>query len=284
MFDDKSTLNLKDQNITDDDFAKLVGEIEEPEKITAIDLSWNNISDVSPIAAFTNLQELNLLNNLDITDITPLERLTNLLVLDLTGTDVENASALSGMVGLRTLKIDDTNIKDISVLENLPKLEEINASCPYESLLPLTKLPNLKKLRVDSVKDFSDLSVIGRIEPLEDLCLFQLMAKDISPLSNLENLSRLDLSSFWGGDFTPLSKLSHLKELKLNWTTNLELSSLIKCAGLEMLSLRDAYVNFESLSGLTQIRRLDLTDVHRIGEGDIENLISKLPQCEIIFE
>ena len=81
-----------------------------------LDLSYNEITDLSPLADLTNLEDLDLSSN-EITDLSPLARLTNLKCLNLDETGPfwrsvhdkpfwDNLKVLKGLTKLRTLRID----------------------------------------------------------------------------------------------------------------------------------------------------------------------------------
>jgi hypothetical protein len=91
---------------------------------TRIDLSWENISDISALSGFTKLTRLDLSYN-NITDISALEGLTGLTSLDLWNNDISDISALSGLTNLTYLDLDSNNISDITALEGLAKLKTL---------------------------------------------------------------------------------------------------------------------------------------------------------------
>ena len=62
----ENKLDLGDQKITDVDLRRIVCEIENPEKITAFDLSFNELTDISPIQTLSPFMELVDLEELDV--------------------------------------------------------------------------------------------------------------------------------------------------------------------------------------------------------------------------
>ena len=79
------------------------------------------ISDLSPLARFTELRTLSLEGN-NISDISPLTELTKLSQLSLSNNNISDISPLAGLTGLSDLFLEGNNISDISPLTELTKL------------------------------------------------------------------------------------------------------------------------------------------------------------------
>ncbi|WP_404347995.1 leucine-rich repeat domain-containing protein [Sutcliffiella horikoshii] len=88
-----------------------------------LDVSGNEIKDLSPLAGMESLYSLNLSDNL-ITDISALKDLY-ISYLDLSVNPISDISDLSGLPDLETLYLHHTNITDISVLLELDYLWEV---------------------------------------------------------------------------------------------------------------------------------------------------------------
>ena len=97
-------------------------------ELTNLNLSDNQISDITPLGHFTSLVNLYLSRN-QISDITPLGTLTNLQW---------------------NLWIDGNQISDLTPLETLTKLTTL-AICynPYTNISPIATLENLTRLYID---------------------------------------------------------------------------------------------------------------------------------------
>lgn len=108
-------------------------------KITYLDGAGSNISDISSLSAFTNLQHLELQsNNLDESKLSPLQKLTNLTYLNLEANLIKQVSALKGLTNLTYLNVSDNQITDFSPLKGLIRLSTLyisgNATQDYSSL------------------------------------------------------------------------------------------------------------------------------------------------------
>ena len=76
------------------------------------------------MSGLTELTELDLSDN-DVMDISALSGLTELTELDLSDNDISDISALSGLTALTTLDLRGNPIADISVLDGLPNLNTV---------------------------------------------------------------------------------------------------------------------------------------------------------------
>jgi len=90
-----ASTGINDGNISNN----VVPVLKQLSNLTALDLSHNNIKDISALKELINLRRLNLSYN-NIVDISALEYLTNLTLLDLGYNKIENISALISNTGL----------------------------------------------------------------------------------------------------------------------------------------------------------------------------------------
>ena len=71
------------------------------ERVTELDLSYSQISDLSPIAGLTGLKTLYLFGT-QVSDLSPIAGFTGLKTLGLTGTQVSDLSPIAGLTGLKS--------------------------------------------------------------------------------------------------------------------------------------------------------------------------------------
>ena len=93
-------------------------------RLTVLQFSGKQISDVSPIASLSNLTFLNLDSN-RIQDVKPLAKLTNLSNLGLSSNQVSDITPLVNLSNLEVLYLLYNRIDDIEPLANLPKLSSL---------------------------------------------------------------------------------------------------------------------------------------------------------------
>jgi len=95
--------------------------------LTWLSLAYNQISDISPLASLADLTWLHLGDNL-VSDISPLTSLTNLTWLDLAYNQVSDISPLTRLANLEWLYLQENDINDLSTVTGLTNLQEIHLS------------------------------------------------------------------------------------------------------------------------------------------------------------
>uniref|UniRef100_UPI00403F472D leucine-rich repeat domain-containing protein n=1 Tax=Lacticaseibacillus paracasei TaxID=1597 RepID=UPI00403F472D len=172
----------------------------------------NGISSLAPLANLTNLQKIDLDNNL-ITDLSPLTKLTSLTELHLSSNNISDIQPLSGLTNLAYLDLGYNKLSDNStslfksltnlsylkisgndLLTNLDNLNNLtNLSKFYASFLPhLTNISGLKNsTNLSSVEmsndDIDDISVFKGFTKLNVVALNNNHISDLSPLNESFN-------------------------------------------------------------------------------------------------
>ena len=202
----------------------------------------------------------------------PLKQIwSDVSILDLSGSEVEDISALAGLTNLRRLILADTPVKDISPLARLVNLEFLNLSqTQVRSISQLKDLGKLKNLYLADTQ-VKDIAPLAGLENLEALNLSYTEVQNIRPLAGLRKLQRLDLSETQVQDITPLSGLGNLKQLCLSDTPVENIMPLAHLVNLEWLNLSNTRAkDFTPLcklkntniqfSGSAQIKRINCAD------------------------
>jgi Leucine-rich repeat (LRR) protein len=177
-------------------------------------LADNEISDITSLSNLVNLgkhtffsippsEDLDLSNN-QINDISPLSRLTGLEWVVLDDNNISDITPLSNLTNLTKLSLSDNQIRDISPLANLTNLVMLH----------------LTNNQIDDITPLSNLVVLGTQEwemiPLSlHLDLGGNQITDITPLSNLTTLKRLSLSNNQISGVSPLANLTDLTTVYL---------------------------------------------------------------------
>lgn len=102
----KGLTKLKD-SITD------ISPLKDLKQLEKLNISWNGIKSIEPLKQLTRLKELRLG---DSSVFLPVGREMN---------KISNIDALSGMIDLEVLDIQDIGVKDISPLKNMKKLKQL---------------------------------------------------------------------------------------------------------------------------------------------------------------
>ena len=188
--------------------------LSEAAALTRLDVPGRKIVDVSPLAALTNLEALNLRYN-EIVDVSPLGVLARLEVLDLRRNQIADVSPLAALTSLKQLWLEDNEILDVSPLEALTGLELLAlAGNPITDVSSLAALTSLQQLGL-SENQIADLSPLAALTSLKWLTLNDSEIVDVGALAALTGLEGLVLAGNEIVDVGPLAALTGLKELGL---------------------------------------------------------------------
>ena len=197
-----TTLNAKERNISDITGLEFAVNLEE------LNISGNPISGFSPLAGCTNLIRLFAWDTPNISDISPLANLTKLEQLEVTGSDVHDISSLVRLTNLRVLQFYSSDISDISPLSGMTKLEKVRfRHSDVEDITPLANLIHLEWLDLHSNDNLVDISPLRNLTKLKFLSFGWNAVEDVSPLADLTNLRELDIRGNNISDISPLDEL-----------------------------------------------------------------------------
>ncbi len=254
---DLMQLELKGLGLTDGDILDLKYMI----NLRYLNLEDNDLTDLSPVAGLTDLEQLSVMNNPDLTDLSP----------------------LAGLTGLRNVNFDSSLVTDYSFMAGMTKLEYVHLFDVQEDtdLSALSGLTNVKSIDIGSNNFTPDLSFLAGMTGLQRLSLLvspSLEELDLSFAANMTELTQLEIHNYsqdtvFVTDLTPLAGLTKLQELSIP----AEVKSLAPLAGLtELRSLNlqtrngnDSYyplTDISALSGMTKLTTLSLA------LGDVKDL------------
>ena len=129
--------------------------------ILRLDLGYNQLTDISGIKLFKNLEYLHFNK---IKNISVLKYLVNLKELNIGDNEIKDIRVLKNLINLKWLYINNNKVSDISVLKYLNKLKYLDLRyLELESDLfkYIKNLNNLKDLWC--YKGFKDMSIINQL-------------------------------------------------------------------------------------------------------------------------
>ena len=133
--------------------------------LTTLDLRWNMISDIAPLAAMTRLTTLRLAAN-EITDLRPLASLRSLTTLYLYRNEIAELGPLTGLKSLTTLDLSSNEIGELGPLADLSSLTALdlgdNAISDVAPLAGLTSVWNLSLSR-NAIADAAPLASLNAL-------------------------------------------------------------------------------------------------------------------------
>ena len=174
-------------NLNNGDIAKLFSACKE---ITYLDISENNLTDISSVVALTNLQTLDISGNA-IDDAAPIGSLTNLKSLNVAATEISSLRWVSSLTGLTSLTAGGNDISDYSPVSSLASLQ--NLSLNYAGIEDLDFIKPLKGLRSVSLKNnaFTSVSALTGLSGLETVDVSG--NSGITDLGSLKNCASLNI-------------------------------------------------------------------------------------------
>ena len=243
-------------------------QVSEAQAIKWLSVTYSNISDLTGIEAFTNLQHLfcyyNGIVNLDVSG------LVNLISIDASLNQLVSVG-LTGLDNLQYLNLSENQFTNLS-LDALTNLRSLNCHSNQLSTLNLSTFINLKTLQL-SRNQFQNLNFSGLIN-LEELCIDdnQFSNVDISSLTNLKKfqcsqnqLTNLNLNGLLNLE-TLLCDYNQIFNLNLLNNTNLKylfcsnnLLQTLNLSGLnnlESVECHDNQLTSLSLNGLTNMTKV----------------------------
>jgi len=191
-------------------------------KLSSLDLSYNQIIDLQEVnfQALDDLalETLNLRGNLSnnrtliragLSNIEELEKLAELVELDLGENQIADISSLAKLTRLSILNLDSNRITDIQPLTHLDQLTYLNLRFNQVSdISPLKDHRSLIYLNLHGNSQIKDLMVLQTLDNLESLILDDIpIGNSLSFLGSLTKLSRLDLANCGVTDLTELGDL-----------------------------------------------------------------------------
>ncbi|HAK1241576.1 TPA: LPXTG cell wall anchor domain-containing protein, partial [Listeria monocytogenes] len=151
-----------------------------------LELSNNQLNDISALSNVTNLHQLRLDGN-QIKQLNGVSNLNNLETIELSNNQITDISSISGLKNLIGLGIDNNKISDLSPISGLAKLNHLTAdNNQISDLSPLSSLGAMEVMRLDG-NQISDVTPIANLANLNYVFLAENQISDISSLQPLFN-------------------------------------------------------------------------------------------------
>ena len=243
-------------------------------ELRILSLHSNRVDDIDPLAGLVNLESLHLGSN-RVTDISALSAMTQLRSLWLSDNAIDDLRPLAGLLGLETLSLKRTRIADVAALSAMMHLRHLNLSYnAIEDIRPLAELVDLEELALYSNR-IADVSALAAMTELRHLWLNDNAIGDIRPLAELVNLERLTLYSNRIADVSPLSAMTELTRLDLSKNAVDDIEPLADLVKLETLSLHENQISdISALSAITELHELHLSKNAVVDVGPLAGLVN----------
>ena len=225
-----------------------------------VSAAGNNIENIDVLKNLTNLESLSLDNN-KIKDISALKDLNHLRAVSLENNNITKLDALSSKnelerlflsnnsgLELATLKndsleqltVNNTNIRDLSVVSNLPKLKKIVAN--DNKITTLSHLKNAKVLESVEVNNNKIDSLDFENSTITSLEIKNNKLEEINNINKLSALENLDASGNKISEF-PSNKQNKLINLTVNNNVIRTMENVNNLTALKYLTMSNNYVS-----------------------------------------
>ena len=211
------------------------------------ELKTTSITDLTGLEYAKNLTKLRIDNTFfhrrsytgsrRIVDISALSSLSGLISLELIRNHIVDLTPLESLIHLKELNLKENRIEDISALSSLYNLETLNLDHNY--LIDVSALQALSKIKFLGLQynRIHDVRVLSSLTELEFLYLRNNNISDISALSGLKKLRRLNLYKNQIYDITPLSSLENLSGVSLSFNNISDASVLSSLPNLKNVDI-----------------------------------------------
>jgi len=182
---------------------------------------------------------------------------------------------LALMPYLEKLTIPNQNLKDLSILSNLTKLETLDLSgsmISTDQLQVLSTLPFLKDLTLSGC-GLSTIAALEGVTTLTRLDLSNNTLRNLDVLSDMDTLQELHLQHNAVTGLNALSSLSNLEKLDISYNSVKDLSPLSSCMRLNWLCADN-----NALTSVRGVEDLVLLSHLSVDYNDIKE-ITILAQC-----
>jgi len=277
----KKKLERETKNLTYLSCNDLIGSLQGLEgaiSIGILRLQFNSAIDLSPIAQFNNITELDINLGKDL-DLRQVGILKTLKTLSLSQLNVNNSEAIKNLTSLTSLAIYRVNGFDFSVINDLTALKVLSVESEKFDAIDFSKLTQLEELNViGSDRGNVNLSVLN---PLSNLKKLSIYGANIAKLPKL-NIHKITELKIVRSKLQDISNITHFKSLKILKLTNNNLAEVPDLGQLTNLEVVDVSKNLlMDISFLEYSNNLKVAYVFNNGLTDLSP-IYKLPNLILL--
>lgn len=219
----------------------------------------------------------------------------------------EDVSFLSCLPRIKNLSVITSNVENITAIENMELLEELELTATIKDSINFRSLKNLKtcylhwwnsaanifecnwlkELHLDElkIKNVSEIEELSNLVSLEKLVISNSNIKSLSWLKSLKQLKELELINCRSlTDFSEISNLTNLNKLQIEGCNKLsELRFLKALPNLEWLDLSSngGVPSIANLADSNKLKILFMTGSTSVEDGDLSFLVD-LPKLAIL--
>lgn len=193
---------------------------------------------------------------------------------------IKDLSPLDELTELVELNISNTLIEDLKPIRNLKKLEGFNCSgSTVTSLLPMRYIISLKELDISNTM-IDNIDVVSNFKELSKLYMSKTNVLDLAAVSVLQKITHLEASKTDISDLTPLTSLTLLSDLNISNTKITSISNIDSIISLQHLNIDTT--NIESIVPLSGCSNLSVLQANSTYVSDLTSL-RNLSKLKVIY-
>ncbi|WNJ17082.1 COR domain-containing protein [Pontibacter sp. G13] len=203
----------------------------------------------------------------------PLGALSNLKTLRLRNSHLEDLSFLVHLSKLHTLILSRTRIRDIEHLKNLTKISTLNFSrTQVQDIEPIKNLSNISTLNFSGTQ-VQDIQPIKNLTNITELYFWDTSVKDIEPIKNLSNISNLNFLNTQVKDIEPIKNLTNISTLIFRDTPVKDIEPIKNLSKISNLNFSNTQVkDIKPIQNLSNISKLQFSGTQVQDIEPIKNL------------
>ncbi len=256
-------LKGKDVEPTDEQLNSMVG-------LTHIECNGNQgIEDLKPLARLSNVIVIDC-SNTNIKSLTGIENLRNLTELDCSNNDnINSLIPVTGLINLISLNCGNTMVKSLAPLTYLKNLRRLDVHlCTINSLAQVGDLKSLTYLNVSQNHSLFSLAGIEKLTQLADFDCSDTNISDLTPLANIKApIETLNISATRVTTLRPLQTLRTIIEIDISNTK-------ISAASLDY---------FTSHTRMKFLRGRNLNIEQKELDAFSTTFVKRNPECDVIL-
>lgn len=223
--------------------------------ITWIFLDWNELTDISQLRGFKELEKVSFSGN-NITDISVLGNIESLKNITAINNKIEDINVLRNLEP-EYICLDGNNITNINVVSNWDNLISLSFSGNK-----IENIPDLSKLEYIDTVNLSNNKIeeiTGGSAVLKELNIDNNNLNSLAGIEQYSNLEILSISNNQISFLNELESLEKLENLNINKNQINDIGNLANCSNIKYLYMDNNNIsNLESLNNLNNMEKYSI--------------------------
>lgn len=214
-----------------------IAELSMAQGLTYLDLSSNNVRNITPISGMNGLQELRLRRNA-LTDLSALSGLNNLSILDISFNSISSIAPICSIKSLTWLDAGSNALSTLGAIDNLTGLTYLSvAYTGISDVSPIAKCVGLTELDISN-NDISDILALETLNALETFDFSYNHVTALPAFSESCKLVTIDGSYNQLSSLEALSGLSRLNQVLMDYNQDISsIDCLTSCGNLYQVNV-----------------------------------------------